>query len=635
MSTSANENPSQSTDTHNFQAEVTRLLDIVARSLYSDKEIFLRELVSNASDACDKLRYEALTDPSLSEGEGDLGITITSDTKSRTLTISDNGIGMSDEELIENLGTIARSGTAAFVENIDKAEGAENNLIGQFGVGFYSAFMVADTVTVSSRRAGTNKCNIWKSDGKGSFTVTPSDADHPRGTKVVLHILKNEKEFLEPERIKQIIKTYSDHIALPIKLADKDGTTEQINTASALWARPKSEVSKEQYNEFYRHVGQMFDEPWLTLHNRVEGKIEYSNLIFIPSSQPFDLFQPERKTNIKLYVRRIFITDDCEDLLPAWLRFIRGVIDSEDLPLNVSREMLQNNPVLTRIRTGLIKRVISELKKKSKKDAEPYALFWNNFGAVLKEGLYESADYRNDLLELVRFSSTKQDNLISLKDYIDNMATGQEDIFYISGESMESVVSSPQLEACRERGINVLLMVDPVDEFWVPMVSEYQGKKFRSATRGDIDLEAIGKTPEKNDEPTPAVNNALSNLTALLKLTLAEEVKDVRESKRLTNSAVCLVAADDDMDMHIERLLRQHKQVDSAAKRILEINPMHPMIIHLAKALSKESDNKSQTIDDIAWLLLDQARIIEGESPPDPSAFAKRMADIITMGLTV
>jgi molecular chaperone HtpG len=634
MSTSANEDLSQSTETHNFQAEVTRLLDIVARSLYSDKEIFLRELVSNASDACDKLRYESLTDPSLSDGDGDLNITITANIKARTLTISDNGIGMSDQELIENLGTIARSGTANFVENIDKKEGVENNLIGQFGVGFYSAFMVADKVTVTSRRAGTNISNIWESDGKGSFTVSPTDADEPRGTRVVLHILKSEKEFLESDRIKQIIKTYSDHIALPIILIGKEDATEQINTASALWARPRSEVSEDQYNEFYRHVGHMFDEPWLTLHNRVEGKIEYTNLVFIPSSQPFDLFQPERKTNIKLYVRRIFITDDCEDLLPAWLRFIRGIIDSEDLPLNVSREMLQNNPVLARIRTGLIKRVISELKKKSKKDAEAYSLFWNNFGAVLKEGLYESADYRDGLLEIVRFNSTQQENLTSLKDYIDNMAEGQEDIFYISGESMESVASSPQLEAFRERGINVLLMVDPVDEFWLPMVSEYEGKKFRSATRGDIDLETIGKTPEKSKEPTPAVNNALSKLTALLKLTLVEEVKDVRESKRLTNSAVCLVAADDDMDMHIERLLRQHKQVDSAAKRILEINPTHPMIIHLAEALSKNSDKKSQRIDDIAWLLLDQARIIEGEIPPDPSAFAKRMADIITSGLT-
>ena len=356
--------------------------------------------------------------------------------------------------------------------------------------------------------------------------------------------------------------------------------------------------------------------------------------MFVPTSQPFDLFQPDRKTNVKLYVRRVFITDDCEDLLPAWLRFVRGIVDSEDLPLNISREMLQHNPVLAKIRRGLVKRVMGELKKKAKKDAEGYASFWDNFGAVLKEGLYESADYREDLLALAHFRSTGREGLTSLADYVARMAEGQQDIYYISGESAAAVAASPQLEAFRARDIEVLLMVDPVDEFWLPMINEFDSKTFRSATRGDIDLDAIGTTPEADDEPAPAANNALSSLTALLKLTLLDAVKDVRESNRLTDSAVCLVAADDDMDMHIERLLRQHKQVDVATKRILEINPKHPLIRCLADAVAQKGAEGADELDDIAWLLLDQARIIEGETPPDPAAFARRMADIITKGLT-
>jgi len=632
MNTAANDSTPK-VETHNFQAEVARLLDIVAHSLYSDKEIFLRELVSNSSDACDKLRYEALTDSTLLDGDGVLKITITPDAKKRSLTVADNGIGMGHEELVDNLGTIARSGTAAFVEQVDKDENSDSNLIGQFGVGFYSAFMVADKVTVTSRRAGSNETWQWESDGKGSFEITPASTGIPRGTTVTLHLAKGEKEFLEPPRISHIVKTYSDHIAIPINLTGAEGEPEQINAASALWSRPRSNISEEQYTEFYHHAGHMFDEPWLTLHNRVEGKIEYTNLLFVPSSQPFDLFQPERKTHVKLYVRRVFITDDCEDLLPAWLRFVRGIVDSEDLPLNVSREMLQNNPILAKIRSGLVKRVLSELKKKAKKDTEGYASFWNNFGAVFKEGLYESDDYRKDLLALAHFHSTGQEGLTNLADYVSRMVEGQEDIFYISGENLEAVAASPQLEAFQARNIEVLLMVDPVDEFWLPMVNEFDGKNFRSATRGDIDIETIGTAPETDNEPTPGEDNALSSLTALLKLTLSDAVKDVRESNRLTNSAVCLVAADDDMDMHIERMLRQHKQMETGAKRILEINPKHALICRLAETVAEKGGEASRDLDDIAWLLLDQARIIEGETPPDPAAFARRMTDVMTKGL--
>ena len=633
MSTAADNSAQKTAETHDFQAEVARLLDIVAHSLYSEKEIFLRELVSNASDACDKLRYEALTEPALLDGSGELAITISTDAKARTLTVADNGIGMSHQELVDNLGTIARSGTAAFVDQIARDGDKAGNLIGQFGVGFYSAFMVADQVTVITRRAGSDEAWQWASDGKGSFTITAADAETPQGTSVTLELSKDAKEFLEAPRITQIVKTYSDHIAVPINLAAEDGALAQLNAASALWSRPRSEVTDEQYKEFYHHVGHLFDEPWLTLHNRVEGKIEYTNLLFVPSSQPFDLFQPERKTQVKLYVRRVFITDDCEDLLPAWLRFIRGIVDSEDLPLNISREMLQNNPMLAKIRNGLVKRILGELRKKANKDTDGYATFWQNFGAVLKEGLYESSDYRDDLLALTRFQSTGQDGLTSLADYVARMAEGQADIFYISGESREAVSASPQLEAFRARGVEVLYMTDPVDEFWLPLVGEFDGKAFRSATRGDIDLSKIGSASESTDDTTTDVDTALSSLTALLKLTLADAVKDVRESSRLIDSAVCLVADDADMDMHIERLLRQHNQVDQVAKRILEINPKHPLIRRLAAAVTEKGGAASADLEDVAWLLLDQARIIEGETPPDPTAFARRMTEVMARGL--
>jgi len=626
-------NTQEAAQSHDFQAEVARLLDIVAHSLYSNKEIFLRELVSNASDACDKLRYEALTNASLLDGDSELAITITPNAKARTLTIADNGIGMSEQELIDNLGTIARSGTAAFVEQVGK-DAPDSSLIGQFGVGFYSAFMVADRVTVTSRRAGAEDAWQWQSDGKGSFTTAPAPADTPRGTSVSLHLGKDEKDFLEPTRIRQIIKTYSDHIALPIRLIGDDGAADQLNAASALWARAPSEIDDDQYREFYHHVGHLFDEPWLTLHNRVEGKIEYANLLFVPSTRPFDLFQPERKSQVKLYVRRVFITDDCDELLPAWLRFVRGVVDSQDLPLNISREMLQHNPVLAKIRSGLIKRILGELKKKAGKDADGYATFWDNFGAVLKEGLYETSDSRDELLALTRFRSSTQDGLTSLADYVSRMAEGQDDIYYISGDSAETVAALPQLEAFRARGVEVLYMVDPVDEFWLPMIGEFEGKRFRSATRGDIDLSGVGSAPEADDEATPpASDGALSSLTALLKLTLADAVKDVRESRRLTDSPVCLVAGDEDMDMHIERLLRQHNQVDAASKRILEINPKHALIRRLAEAVAAKGSEASDEIEDVAWLLLDQARIIEGETPPDPAAFARRMSAVMTKGL--
>ena len=450
--------------THEFQAEVAKLLDIVTHSLYSEKEIFLRELISNASDACDRLRYEALTKPDLIKEDPEFKIVITIDEKAGTLTIEDNGIGMSEQDMVENLGTIARSGTSRFSEELTGDASKDVKLIGQFGVGFYSAFMVADKVTVTSRRAGDNSAAVWSSAGHGTFTID-SGTRETRGTTIVLHMRKEAKEFLEPARLRQIVKTYADHIALPVILkASKEGEEDEtLNSASALWTRSKNEITEEQYTEFYHHVGQAFDTPWLTLHSRAEGRIEYTMLLFVPEQPPFDLFNPERKSHLKLYVKRVFITDDCEELIPAYLRFLRGVVDSEDLPLNVSREMLQHNPVLQKIRSGLVKKVLGELEKKVSKDSENYAKFWDNFGAVLKEGIYEDAVNGDRILKISLFNSTAGETKTSLADYVSRMKEGQDAIYYITGEDLGALKSSPQLEGFAAKGIEVLLLADAVE----------------------------------------------------------------------------------------------------------------------------------------------------------------------------
>ncbi|MCZ6763490.1 MAG: molecular chaperone HtpG [Alphaproteobacteria bacterium] len=634
---------------HDFQAEVSQLLDIVAHSLYSNKEIFLRELISNASDACDKLRYAALTDTDLLADDAELKITLTTDEKSRTLTVADNGIGMSHDELVNDLGTIARSGTAAFLGQMTGDAAKDMNLIGQFGVGFYSVFMVADTVKVTSAKAGTREGWVWESDGKGRFTVRPAPKGTSRGTKIEIKLAKDQGEFTQSTRLQHIVKTYSDHLALPIVLTgepagevggEDGGEDRQLNAASALWTRAKSDIDEQQYTEFYHHVGHGLDAPWLTLHNKVEGVVAYSSLVFIPSTRPYDLFHPERASRLKLYVRRVFITDDCEELLPSWLRFLRGVIDSEDLPLNVSREMLQNNPVVAKIRTATVKRVLGELKKKADKAPDEYRLFWENFGPVLKEGLYEDPDYRDALTGLARFASTyvgsegEGQEQTGLAGYVDRMKDGQTEIFYIIGEDAATLAASPQLEAFRARGIEVLLLTDPVDEFWVPTVSEFDGKPFRSATRGDIDLDKIAADAAGEDakaDKGDAVASDISSLIAKLKLSLGDTVKDVRVSNRLTDSPVCLVADEGDMDMHLERMLRQHQRLDSAATRILELNPDHPLIVKMARMVGNTQADRQ--LDDYASLLLDQARIIEGEAVPDPVAFSQRLAGVMSHGL--
>ena len=619
-------------ETMQFQAEVSRLLDIVAHSLYSDREIFLRELVSNASDACDRLRYAALTDPALAKDDGDYRIEIKPDKDAKTLSVIDNGIGMDHDELVGNLGTIARSGTATFIDTLSGDNSKDVSLIGQFGVGFYSSFMVADTVTVTTRRAGSDKAWQWTSDGKGSFTIEAAERG-TRGTTVTLHLRDDAADFLEPARLRSIIKTYSDHIQLPILLAAEDGETETVNQASALWTRPRNTIEEQQYKEFYHHVAHAMDDPWLTMHFRAEGVIEYTGLLFIPSTRPFDIFHPDRKSSIKLYVRRVFITDDCPELLPAWLRFLRGIIDSQDLDLNVSREMLQKNPILAKIRSGLTNRVLGELQKKAESEPESYATFWNNFGAVLKEGLYEDFAYRDQLLKVIRFRSTEGDGLVSLADYVGRMKEGQQAIYYISGEDIDAVARSPQLEGFRKRGVEVLLLTDPVDEFWIPSVGVFDGKPFKSVTRAGADLSTIKTEDGASDDAEPKTElKGLGTLIALLKQTLGDAVKDVRSSDRLTTSAVCLVADDNDIDMRLERLLKQHKQLDQSFARILEINPQHPLVQRLAE--EAERDGAVDRLKDAAYLLLDQARLLEGEALPDPQAFARRLEDMMTKGLT-
>ena len=618
-----------------FQAEVGKLLDIVAHSLYSHTEIFLRELISNGSDACDRLRYAQLTDPDLITGDA-FKITLSVDKKGRLLSIADNGIGMDRDELSENLGTIARSGTQAFVDQLTSDAGNDVSLIGQFGVGFYASFMVADRVDVLSRKAGGEAAWLWSSDGKGTFTIAEAERATV-GTTVTVHLAKDEKEFLEPMRLRTIVKTYSDHVAMPIELKDGE-EAETLNTASALWTRAKKDIDAEQYTEFYHHVGHTFDDPWLTLHNSVEGRLSYTNLLFVPSTPPFDLFDPERKTHVKLYVNRVFITDDCEGLLPSYLRFLRGVVDSEDLPLNISREMFQHDPLLNKIKSGLVKRVLGELKKRAEKKADEYATFWGHFGAVLKEGIYEDHDRRDALLALARFRSSAVDGLISLDDYVERMKPGQAAIYTITGGEAETLARSPQLEGFKAHGVEVLLLTDPIDEFWVQAVPTYQEKPFVSATRGDADFSAIesadegdAAAKEKKEKAKEKAAAGVDPLIAALKVCLGEAVKDVRVSSRLTDSACCLVADSGDIDMHLERMLRQHRQMEGAGptSRILEINPDHPLI----KGLTKRAAAPDGDFDDAANLLLDQARIMEGEPVPDPTAFARRLAAVMEKGL--
>ena len=608
-----------------FQAEVSRLLDIVARSLYSKKDVFLRELISNASDACDRLRYAALTTPDLLSNDAAFQIRLSIDKDAGTLTIADNGIGMDRTDLIENLGTIAKSGTGAFLEQMQGDATEDLALIGQFGVGFYSAFMVADKVDVFTRKAGDAQGWRWSSDGKGSFEIGEADG-LKRGTRIVLHIAEDSREFLDRSRLEHIVRTHSDHVAVPVVMAGEDGADNRLNRAAALWTRGKSDITDEEYKDFYQHVGHGFDEPWATVHTKAEGTVEFTALLFVPSQPPFDLFTPDRPHHVRLYVRRVLVSEGAEGLIPPYLRFLRGIIDSEDLPLNISREMLQSNRMVGKIRQITTKRVLSELAKRAKDDEEGYEAFWQSFGAVLKEGLYEEPDQRSALLELARFRSTAIDGWTDLAGYVSRMKEGQTAIYFITGDNEQALQRSPQLEGFRAKGIEVLLLTDPIDDFWTAGVEAYEEKPFKSVTKGGADLAAIGKEEEATDEPKPAPD--VADLVVRLKAALGSAVKDVRASERLTDSPVCLVADEGDMDMHMERLLRQHRQVDMASQRILEINPRHGLLQGL------EHMTAGAEFDDMAHLLLDQARILEGESLPDPAAFSRRLSTAVERGLT-
>ena len=618
-----------------FQTEVGKILQIVANSLYSEKQIFLRELISNASDACDRLRHLALTEPELTADDPEFRVRISADKDAGTLEITDNGIGMNRDALIEDLGTIARSGSSAFLEQLSGDAGNDMALIGQFGVGFYSAFMVADKVEVTSQRAGESQAWRWTSDGKGEFTIAEADKEG-RGTTITMHLRDDDKEFLEPQRLRHIVKTYSDHISLPIIVAE-DGKEETANTASALWSRSQKDITEDQYKEFYHHVGHSFDEPWQTLHWRAEGRMEYTGLLFLPTSPPFDIFDPQRRHRVKLYVKRVFITDNCEGLVPPWLRFLTGIIDSEDLPLNVSREMLQNNPMVASIRGAITRRVLGELEKKADSAPEEFAAFWTGFGSVLKEGLYEDQENRDGLIKLARFHSTRSDGLVSLADYAGRMQEGQNAIYYITGDELGALRRSPQLEGFAARDVEVLLLTDAVDEFWLPAVGEFDGKPFKSATRSGADLGDIktvakdGEDKSKDGETPEETAPGVDTLVSMFKLELGDEVKDVRVSERLTDSAVCLVSDEGDMDIHLERMLKQHNQLESTVKRVLEINPTHPLVKALGAMINE--DGAGERVTEAAWLLLDQARIVEGEQLPDPTAFSRRMAQMMEKGL--
>jgi molecular chaperone HtpG len=593
---------------HSFGAEVGRLLDLVVHSLYSEREIFLRELVANAADAVDRRRFEALTDQNLAP-PAEAKIRIVPDKQAKTLLISDDGIGMGRQELIDNLGTIARSGTRAFGEALSATRPEDRpSLIGQFGVGFYSAFMVASRVEVTSRKAGSEEAFTWTSEGAGEFTLSPA-ARETAGTDIVLYIKSDAEEYLEPMRLETVVRKWADHITLPITIA-RDGKDEPANEGTALWRKSKSEVSEESYTEFYRHLGHIFDQPWATLHWKAEGTLEYFCLLFIPGMKPFDPVDNDRESHVRLHVRRMFITDKAE-LLPSWLRFVHGVVDTEDLPLNVSREMLQTTPVLGRIRKALIGRVLSELKNRAK-EAEDYAKFWGNFGPNVKEGIWEDSEHRAEIAPLLRFRSSTQDGWISLADYAGRMQAGQDTIYYLTGDNPDALKNSPQLEGFRAKGIEVLLMSDSIDAFWPERLDSFEDKKLRSVTQASAE---IAKDDEQPD---------ISPLLAALKEALGADVSDVRSTARLTDSAVVLAADNKGPDLQMQRLLRRAGRAMMPSRPILEVNPRHRLIETLAGKL----DDKA-LIGEAAATLLDLARVQEGDLPTDASAFARRVTHLL------
>ena len=600
---------------HEFGAEVGRLLDLVVHALYSDREIFLRELVANAADAIDRRRFAALTDQSFALPE-DAAVRVVPDKDSKTLTLSDPGVGMSKDELAKNLGTIARSGTRAFGQSIAEAKPEDRpSLIGQFGVGFYSAFMVADRVEVTSRALGSEDAWTWASTGKGDYTLAPATRDAV-GTTIVMHMKDDADEYLESYRLETVIRKWADHITIPIKIA-RDGEDVAANEGTALWRKPKAEVTEENYKDFYRHLGHYFDEPWSILHWRAEGAMEFSALLFVPSAKPFDAVEGPRESRVRLHVRRMFITDEA-GLLPPWLRFVTGVVDTEDLPLNVSREMLQSTPVLARIRKAVTNRVIGELKTKAK-DAESYGKFWEAFGSVMKEAMWDDADHRSDVIPLLRFKSSTQDGWVSFEEYVSRMKPEQDAIYVLVGDDTDTLAKSPQLEGFRARGVEVLLLPDQVDAFWPERAGSILDKSIRSITQGQADLSKIPLEGEAVEEPAD-----VTDLIAALKTALGADVSDVRATDRLVDSAVVLAASASGPDLQMQRLLKRAGRVHGASAPILEINPRHKLIRTLAGRTE---------LDDAPGMLLDLARVQDGEAPRDPAGFARQMAAALAASL--
>ncbi len=623
-----------------FEADTGKILDIVINSLYSEREIFVRELISNASDAIDKKKYLALTNKSINDTSDPFEIKIEVNSKENTIKISDNGIGMDEEDLINSLGTIARSGTKAFLEQFNKSKDDKKedvNLIGQFGVGFYASFMVADKVEVLSKKAGTDKSWKWISDGKSGYNIEKGEKTNS-GTELILHLKKDAKEFLEGTRIQFVVRKYSDHISYPVKMLEvskKDAKEETINEASALWTRAPKDIKEKQYEDFFSHIGAGFGKPLLTMHNNTEGTVSYTNLLCIPSSKPFDLFNPDRKSSLKLYINRVFITDKCDNLIPAYLRFVKGIVDTQDIDLNVSREMLQNNPAVAKISKSLVGKILRELKKIADKDKAKFIQFWNEFGQVLKEGLYEDLERKDTLLELARFSNNENDDLISLEDYVNAMDKNQKDIYYIAADTKSQALSSPHLEGFKSKGIKVLVMADPIDQFWLSMAGQFKEKNFVSITQGEIDLDNIKsdkKDPKNKDTKKDDVDKKFTNLIAHLKASLGQNVKDIRLTSKLTDSPACLVADKGDMDVAMENLMKQRDPNYQGAPRILEINPEHALVEKMNKLLSDKKHNN--LVDDAGTLLFEQARMMEGKLPSDPTKFAKIMNNFLVKGVS-
>ena len=617
------ENSTKNKENLTFQAEVSKLLDLVANSLYSEREIFLRELISNSADACEKLRYLALSKKNILGENKILEIKINVSKKRKIIEIEDNGIGMSRQDLIDNLGTIARSGTNKFIESIKSKKTNDISAIGQFGVGFYSSYMVADTVAVHSKNVEDDSSHLWISNGKDNYTIEELKKED-RGTKISLNIKKDSEEFLDSMRLRSIISKYSNYIPFPIYLKDLDtkDKQEKINEGNPLWLKDKKDIKTEDYKQFYNNISFNFDEPLKTIHFNAEGVINYRALLYLPTNQPMDLFNSERKNKIKLYVQKVFITDECDEIMPNWLRFVPGVVDSQDISLNISREMLQNNPVIDKIKKGITNKVLNEINTLSTKDNKKFLDFWKNFGAVIKEGLYEFNDHHEKLLSLLRFENSYNNDSISLDDYVKNMTKDQKEIYYFANTDKEHIKNSPQLEAFIDKKIPVLFMTDAVDEFWLQNINKYKEFEFKSISKGKVDISNLGIKQKDKKESSKKIDNKINDLTTLLKKELKDKISDVIISDRLTKSPVLLVAEESGMDINMEKLMKMHNQKTPESKKVLEINAEHPMIVKISENLNNFDHKK------VSQIILDQANILDGNILSNPTSYTENLTDL-------